>query len=380
MSADMGSAMSFKGKVWVAAFLLAGVPAGANPLDSIPEAVCPVQEEPAPPSSPEEPTVQLPDVAPIPTPRPRPKPPKVPEIPDDGPDLVSTGVELYDRALRGEEAKSVLPFWFGYPWAKIKNPVLWTKYLAESLRTNGRDLLRTAPKDAELFCPNFKNLDDDRRLAFWVRLISLMMEQESTYNPLRTYSGESIEYGLFSTGLLMLSLSSAKQARFGCSMIQTDDDLFFWRKNMDCAVRIMSYFYKEDQVISSHSQVEPGTGRWMGLARYWEPLRDSRLRGEKNRVLLLKSVKQRRLDWLEEGRGKSHPAKRDDIHKSRGEKSFGRILRLMNEMAFCPSGSPDDYEAPDLLPEIVPIPQPRPEFPPKAEEPKIPPGCPPVGK
>ncbi|MBX3039182.1 MAG: hypothetical protein KF789_00570 [Bdellovibrionaceae bacterium] len=373
--------MGFSREFSAFAVFLVAMTAGANPLDSIPEAVCPAQEEPAPPPLPGEPTVQLPDVGPIPLPRPRPTPPKVPEIPDDGPDLSSTGIELYDRALRDEEPKSILPFWFGYPWAKIKTPVLWTRYLSESLRTNGRELLRTAPKDAELFCPNFKNLNDEQRLAFWVRLISLLMERESTYNPVRTYSGESIEYGLFSTGLLMLSLSSAKQSRFGCTMIQSNDDLFFWRKNMDCAVRIMSFFYKEDQVIASHSQVEPGTGRWMGLSRYWEPMRDNRLRGEKSRHLLMRSVKQQRLDWLEEGRGKSHPAKRDEIHKSRGEKSFGRILRLMNQMAFCPSGSPDDYEAPEPLPEIVPIPRPRPEpWPPKPEEPKIPPGCPPIKK
>ncbi|HRO66656.1 MAG TPA: hypothetical protein PL182_03725, partial [Pseudobdellovibrionaceae bacterium] len=352
--------MGFKRGFLAVAFLIHGTTTFANPLDSIPEAVCPAQEEPVPSPNAGEPTVQLPDTAPVPTPRPRPTPPRAPEIPDDGPDAASTGVELLDRALRGEEPKSVLPFWFGYPWAKIKTPVLWTRYLSESLRTHGRDLLRAAPKDAELFCPNFKNLNDEQRLAFWMRLVSAMMEQESTYNPLRTYSGESIQYGLFSTGLLMLSLSSSKQARFGCSMIQSDDDLFFWRKNMDCAIRIMSYFYKEDQVISSHSQVEPGTGRWMGLARYWEPLRDNRLRGEKSRELLLRSVKQQRLDWLEEGRGKSHPAKRDDVHKARGEKSFGRILRVMNQMAFCPSGSPDDYEEPSLLPEIVPIPKPRP--------------------
>ena len=335
----------------------------------------------------QEPQIELPEVAPLPTPRPRVTPPQVPKLPVDR-EIQKTGIEIFDRAINGQESASVLPFWFNYPWADVKTPILWTSYVAQSLTTHGRELLHSRPQDAELFCPNYGRLSDDQRMAFWVRLISAVMEQESTYRPTRVYHSVRVQFGLFSTGLMMLSLPSAQQSRFGCSMIKGQDDLFDWRKNIDCSLRVMSYYFREDNVIASHSG-----SRWMGIARYWEPFRDGKLRTEGGRETLLKMVKQRRLEWLEEGRGGIHPAERDGVHK-RTETPLLRVLRITNQMAFCPSGSPDDYEAPEPWPVVInpPIPTPRPHYEPsplpgtapiptpRPVEPVTPPGCPTIAR
>lgn len=359
-------------------FLLAS---GAGAQSETP-AECPVLPD-------EGPTVALPEFGPIPTPRPQVQAPKPPSLPVDL-EVPETGVSLLDRALAGKEPRSVLPFWFGYPWGDVKTPILWTAYLSESLQTHGKDLLHSRPQDAELFCPNYANLQEEERLAFWIRLISAVMEQESTYRPTRTYHSVRVQYGLFSVGLMMLSLPSAQQSRFGCSMIAGQDDLFDWRKNIDCALRIMSYYFREDQVIAGHSGA-----RWMGIARYWEPFRDSRLKTEGGRATILRTVKQSRLDWLEEARADVHPARRDGYHKARSENPFLRVLRITNQMAFCPSGSPNDYEKPEPWPAVInpPVPTPRPLDPvvslpdqapvpapkPKAPEvPVVPPHCPPL--
>ena len=294
-------------------------------------------------------------------PRPRPdhllKEPKVPDVVMETTDLESTGFEIFDRSFRGEESSTLLPFWINYPWAELKTPLLWTQYMAEGLRQE-QSLVRSEPKDVELFCPNYRNLNEDQRIAFWLRLISLLMEQESTYRPLRFYHSVNVERGLYSIGMLMLSFPSSQQRRFGCSMIRSQDDLFEWRKNFDCGLKIMAYYLKEDQVIASHTirTQEESEGRWMGWARYWEPFRDNRLKGDRNRSYLLRFVKQRRKAWSEEGRQALHPALKDDERQP--EKPLTRILRMTNQMEFCPSGRADDFESISEIPIMAPRPRP----------------------
>lgn len=326
----------------------------------------PAPSEPTPSTVPVEydPTVILNDLPMMPQPPPNePEPPKPPKLPEEAADPAEIGIPILDAALRGEAPRSLLPYWHGYPWQKITHPVTWTRETIAMMKTNGRPLLATVPRDYEWFCPNYPNLNEEERAIFWTRLLSVMSELESSFNPLRTYHSKRVEWGLFSTGLMMLSLPSSKQSRFGCDMIKTQDDLFEWRKNLGCSIKIMASYVSEDQVIASHSRTDEDGGRWMGLARYWEPYRIWRLEYPELRQALLTKIKHRRKLWQLEGAAKLHPAYKDSDYEAKKETTLDRIYRLMNAMPFCLTGSPDDFEEGDFLEDPPPFPRARPRMP-----------------
>lgn len=318
---------------------------------------------------------------PVPVPRPKPKPPvtppaepakppvtptkppqyKAPEPPpkvEEPADPARLGIPVLDDALEGKASRHLLPYWHGYPWQKIERPLTWTKWLYDHLGTDGSKLIDVTPKDAVLFCPNYKNLDQESKRIFWMRMISVIVELESTYNSRKAYHSVRVQPGLFSIGLLMLSLPSSTQSRFGCSMIKSNDDLFDWRKNMTCGVRIMSYYYSEDKSITGRTSLSKTDSRWMGIARYWEPFRDQRLREEGGFEAVLKKVKQKRRSWLKDAERSKHPAYFDETYKKSGEKDMERIARLLNTMPFCLTGAADEFEEEPPVP-VAPIPSPN---------------------
>lgn len=282
-----------------------------------------------PPTTPKPPQYQ----APIP-------PPKVEEPADPA----RLGIPALDAALEGKASRHLLPYWHGYPWQKIERPLTWTKWLHDHLAEEGTELINVTPKDAAIFCPNYKNLSVENKRLFWMRMISVIVDLESTFNPRKSYHSVRVQPGLFSIGLLMLSLPSSTQSRFGCSMIKSNDDLFDWRKNLTCGVRIMKYYYLEDKTITGRTSKSKTDSRWMGIARYWEPFRDGRFREVGGDEAVLKKVKQKRRAWLQEAERSKHPAVFDEAYRKGGEKDVERIARLLNTMPFCLTGSPDEFE------------------------------------
>lgn len=292
---------------------------------------------------------------PTPTPRPVPPAPVPPEFPPEPADPASLGIPLLDQALEGKASRHLLPYWHDYPWRKIERPLTWTKFLYDLIATEGADLTAITPKDAALFCPNYKNISDDERRIFWMRLFSAVMEQESTYRQFRAYHSVRVQWGLYSVGLMMLSLDSSKQKRFGCDFVESYDDLYDWRKNMRCSFRIMRHYYLEDRAITGRSGEE---GRWLGLARYYEPFRDQRYRDANGAANVLTRTKQMRKRWLKDAEEKAHPSLRDQKFKDWGEGYLERITRLVNTMPFCLTGADDEF-----LPEPPPPPRGRPHGP-----------------
>jgi hypothetical protein len=323
-----------------------GTHAVAVPLPSPRPEYTPTPVEPVAPPAPK------PDPGPVHPPKPKPVyiapvPPAPVVEPADPPSL---GIPILDDALAGKASAHLLPFWHHSPWQKIERPLTWTRWLYDELAREGDSLVGRTPKDAAIFCPNYKNLGTEEKRIFWMRLISAVMELESTYNPRISFHSERVEPGLFSVGLLMLSLPSSKQKRFQCSMIHGNDDLFDWRKNLKCGLKIMKYYYAEDGSFSGRTSASKEDSRWMGLARYWEPFRDQRLRQSNGAEAVLKKVKQRRRAWLKDAQSSIHPAYRDETFRKKGESPLERIARLMNTMPFCLTGAPDEFEVEVILP------------------------------
>ncbi|MBX3019679.1 MAG: hypothetical protein KF767_17455 [Bdellovibrionaceae bacterium] len=343
---------------------------GAGPFEKAPAhgPVCPEGMEwvplpiPRPADAPTgvtAPTGPATDPTPTPTPkptRPVPPPPKVPDFAPEPADPTSLGIPQLDQALEGKASPHLLPYWHNYPWRKIERPNTWTKYMYELLATEGADMTSVVPKDAALFCPNYKNISDDERRFFWMRLISAVMEQESTYRQFRAYHSVRVQWGLYSVGLMMLSLDSSKQKRFGCDFVEGYDDLYDWRKNIRCSFRIMRHYYMEDRSITGRTAHQDG--RWMGIARYYEPFRDQRYRDANGAADVLKRTKQMRQRWIEDAKEKAHPSNRDSKYQAWGENYLERITRLVNTMPFCLTGADDEF-----LPEDPAPPRGRPKGP-----------------
>lgn len=289
----------------------------------------PTPEPSATPSSTPEPTP-----TPVPTPRPKPRPPRpMPpaNLPPDGPEPESTGSVILDEALEGKRSRAFLPLWHGYPWQKIPFPKTWTAELLEILRRDGQDLVNSNPADISWYCAKYSSLTEEERLLFWLRFLSVLIEHESTFDPFKVTFTKGVN--VYSIGLLQLSLQSTKRSIYKCTVIQSNDDIFDWRKNLTCGVRMMGYFMRTDQAISWNSRKEEYA--WRGLARYWESLRDPRIRNEFGQMCLNELIEQRRPDWIAETESKFHPSYFDSDYRKAGERRFEHLLRLVNQFPFC---------------------------------------------
>jgi hypothetical protein len=301
--------------------------------------VLPAPQDPACLPTPTPAPTPDPNATPSPSPKPTPKPtpalPKPPAVLDpEGPEPESTGSDILDRALSGDGSRSVLPLWVGYPWQKVPHQKAWTAFLVEALRKDGQPLLTSTPADIAWYCPEYAKLSDEKRLVFWVRFISVLSEQESSFNPFDVTYEPSIGPKVFSTGLLMLSLESAQSQAYDCSMIHIQDDLFQWRKNISCAVRVMSTLISKDKAIAWNTNTKDAHS-WQGLARYWEPVRDKRMKTAQGRMCLNEMIELRTPLWARESASKSHPSSWDSDYKNAGETRSERFIRMVNELPFC---------------------------------------------
>lgn len=267
---------------------------------------------------------------PLPVP-PRPRPPT--HLPLVEPEPASTGSDILDQAIEGNLSSSYLPVWHDYPWRRLQNPVLWSKHVIAQLRTDGEKLWKNVPGDIGWFCPKYSAMNDEQRIAFWARFISVIAEHESSFNVFDLTFTPGPDLNVYSTGLMMLSIPSAKRPAYGCTMIKAQDDLFDWRKNLACSIRIMNYFVEKDGVIAWNTATVGHS--WQGISRYWEPLRDQRIKTETGRMCLEETIDLRRSDWLSEMIAGDHPSTRDEDYRRAGEKRFEHFVRLVNEFPLC---------------------------------------------
>lgn len=283
----------------------------------------PLKPSPPPPEDPN---------APKPVLLPRPKVPT--DLPVENVDVDASGVALIDAALAGKAPRSLLPVWYAYPWRKFKTPNMWTAYIAEAIKTDGRNLLDIVPADANWHCPKYAQMNEEQRLAFWIRLISILGYAESSMNPLSITRDTGVGANIFSTGLLQLSIESAQQAKWNCSMMKTQDDLFDWRKNVACSVRIMNVLMGEDQAFSYNANAAQKRS-WYGISRYWGPFRDGRIKNDERRFCIDEVVKLRRDDWAAASSQKSNPLLTYTEYRKAGELNFERLMRVNNQFPYC---------------------------------------------
>lgn len=245
-----------------------------------------------------------------------------------------TGLPLLDQAMAERQPLTLLPLWHEHPWAKVSNSGQWTRYVVQIVRTEGNDLVDSNPSDVGWYCPNYLNLDRQRRIIFWARFISALSETESGFNPEALYQETFDPIGVHSVGVMMLGVSSVQQTAYRCDWIHDEEDLKSWSKNLHCAIRIMNYEMSRNNVISWNSGTDE-KGTWEGLAGYWGPLRESRVRTAEGRAAIQQMILEHQAAWQAEAAWGWHPAYKDAYYRAQNESKFERIVRLMNEVPFC---------------------------------------------
>jgi hypothetical protein len=156
-------------------------------------------------------------------------------------------------------------------WNKISTKGYWTVLAKESLDKLGADLIENTPKDVVDFCPNYFNLDDEKKKIFWIHLMSSISKRESDFDPMATSDESQYQASLtaISRGLLQISYKSARSSRYksrGCTPSKATD-LNDPQVNMECGVAIFSYLSKDGCISCKKGK------SWKGIARYWSTLR-----------------------------------------------------------------------------------------------------------
>ncbi|HLD68572.1 MAG TPA: transglycosylase SLT domain-containing protein [Pseudomonas sp.] len=155
-------------------------------------------------------------------------------------------------------------------WKTVNKDGSWT-LIAESA-VKGTKLVALAPKDITDFCPAYSQLDADKRLHFWVGLLSAMAKPESGFKPETKYVEPDIldanKQNVVSRGLLQISMESANQKAYGCG-IQQAEDLHRVDVNLNCAARIMQHWVEKDERVAAMSKPAVGAARYWSVLRAW---------------------------------------------------------------------------------------------------------------
>lgn len=146
-------------------------------------------------------------------------------------------------------------------WGQAAGSDQWTRATLAALDREGVTILSRVPGDIEAFCPNYAELNQAGRKAFWAGLLSAVAKHESTYNPKASGGG--------GRWLGLMQIAPATWRNYDCS-----GDIKNGADNMSCAVRIMSRQVGRDNAVA-----HDGKG-WRGVARDWAPLRNSSKRAD----------------------------------------------------------------------------------------------------
>lgn len=178
--------------------------------------------------------------------------------------LFGGGSMSYSRCSNCESVYSgpKPPVGSGLPvWQHHHKGETWTKYTLETIDEEG--LASLNPKDATVYCPNWKKTTLEQRRSFWLNFASKLAEQESGFRSTQSfYESRGASFGQSSNGLFSMSKGDA------CGILKTNQDTFNDQKNISCAIKTMKiYLNKHGGYI--------GTGENKGLGYYWQPLNDN---------------------------------------------------------------------------------------------------------
>lgn len=149
---------------------------------------------------------------------------------------------------------SGLPVWAMHPKGQQ-----WTAQALQSIDKSG--IAHKNPKDAAVYCPNWKNLNLAQRRSFWLAFSSKLAEQESGFRSTQMFfESKGASFGSSSNGLFSMSVGD-------CSSLKTTSDTINDSKNIDCAIQTMN------RLLGKHGYI--GTGANRGLGNYWQPLNDN---------------------------------------------------------------------------------------------------------
>jgi hypothetical protein len=133
----------------------------------------------------------------------------------------------------------------------------WTRAALSALRSHGRDLQDTVPRDIANWCPAYTENPPHLRRAFWVGMMSALVKHESTYRP------TAVGGGNLWFGLMQIYPDTAR--RYGCHAT-TGEALKDPEDNLSCAIRIMNVTVPRDNAIAVRDS------RWRGVAADWGPM------------------------------------------------------------------------------------------------------------
>ncbi|WP_272009278.1 transglycosylase SLT domain-containing protein [Roseovarius sp. ZX-A-9] len=150
-------------------------------------------------------------------------------------------------------------------WEHRPEAARWTRGALAALRTHGKALENTVPRDIAEWCPGYVSAPPPQRRAFWVGFLSALAKHESTYRP------DAVGGGGKWYGLLQILPSTARG--YGC-MARSGSALKDGAANLSCAIRILAVTVPRDQAIAVKER------RWRGVAADWGPMRSSRKRAD----------------------------------------------------------------------------------------------------
>lgn len=137
---------------------------------------------------------------------------------------------------------------------------IWTRAAISALKSHGKGILQTVPRDIADWCPAYPDAGEDQRAAFWAGFMSALAKPESTYRQ-GAVGGNGRWYGL-------LQILPATARGYKCTA-PTRDGLKHGPSNLNCAVRILSVVMPRDKVMASKDK------RWRCAAADWGPMRIS---------------------------------------------------------------------------------------------------------
>ena len=146
-------------------------------------------------------------------------------------------------------------------WGEKNGSDAWTQATLAALDREGVTIMSQVPSDINTFCPNYAELTQTGRRAFWAGLLSAVAKHESTYNPQASGGG--------GRWLGLMQIAPATWRHYDCNgNIKNGGD------NMSCAVKIMSRQVGRDNAVA---RTENG---WRGVARDWAPMRNASKRAD----------------------------------------------------------------------------------------------------
>lgn len=138
----------------------------------------------------------------------------------------------------------------------------WTDFVHEQVMKH--ELHKVDVSDGEQWCPNGMSVNN------WVKLVSAMSYRESGHRPELEYRENfknSRGEWVISTGLMQISLESARQRAYQCrDFLHTQSDLHDPIKNLRCSMNILSYWVKKDKRVGGYK---------LGAGKYWSVMRNS---------------------------------------------------------------------------------------------------------